>query len=414
MTFVFSLCGRRQVLLARPTWNSLLTSAKYFRHFIAGCFAIAALNVSDAGAQDTIKLGLVMPMTGVLASNGREAVDAAKLYMAQHGDTVASRKIELIVKDDGSIPDAGKRLAQELLVNEKVDLLGAGLSPTALSMAPIVTEAKIPTVVMISGTSVVTERSPYYVRTSFTLGQQSGIIADWAVQNGSKKAVSILSDFAPGAEAGKVFEQHFTQGGGTMLDTLKVPLANPDFSPFLQKARDAQPDTLFVFLPAGQAAAFARQFIERGLDKSGIKLIGTGDIVDDDDLPNTGDSLLAVVTAGFYSADHHSALNKQYVAEYKQATGHRANYISVGGYDGMHLIYETLKKTGGKTDPDSVLTAMKGMAWESPRGPISIDPQTREIVQNVYIRKVEKVDGEPWSVEFKTFEAVKDPLKEGR
>jgi branched-chain amino acid transport system substrate-binding protein len=409
MNFAFSLRGRRQAIL-----NSTVINAKYFRRFIAVCFAIAPLNVSDAGAQEAIKLGLVMPMTGVLASNGREAVDAAKLYMAQHGDTVAGRKIELIVKDDGSIPDAGKRLAQELLVNEKVDLLGAGLSPTALSMAPIVTEAKIPTVVMISGTSVVTERSPYYVRTSFTLGQQSGIIADWAVQNGSKKAVSILSDFAPGAEAGKVFEQHFTRGGGIMLDTLKVPLANPDFSPFLQKARDAQPDTLFVFLPAGQAAAFARQFIERGLDKTGIKLIGTGDIVDDDDLPNTGDSLLGVVTAGFYSADHHSALNKQYVAAYKQATGHRANYISVGGYDGMHLIYETLKKTGGKTDPGSVLAAMKGMAWESPRGPISIDPQTREIVQNVYIRKVEKVDGEPWSVEFKTFEAVKDPLKEGQ
>src|SRR5580704_18140837 len=169
MTFAFSLCGRRQVLLARPTWNLSPTSAEYLRHFIAGCLAIAALNVSDAGAQDAIKLGLVMPMTGVLASNGREAVDAAK-------------RIELIVKDDGSIPDAGKRLAQELLVNDKVDLLGAGLSPTALSMAPIVTEAKIPTVVMISGTSVVTERSPYYVRTSFTLGQQSGIIADWAIQ----------------------------------------------------------------------------------------------------------------------------------------------------------------------------------------------------------------------------------------
>ena len=414
MTFAFSLCGRRQMLLARPTWNLIPISTEYLRHFIAGGFAIAALNVSDAGAQEAIKLGLVMPMTGVLASNGREAVDAAKLYMAQHGDTVAGKRIELIVRDDGSIPDAGKRLAQELLVNDKVDLLGAGLSPTALSMAPIVTEAKIPTVVMISGTSVVTERSPYYVRTSFTLGQQSGIIADWATQNGSKKAVSILSDFAPGAEAGKVFEQHFTQGGGIVLDTLKVPLANPDFAPFLQKARDAQPDTLFVFLPAGQAAAFARQFIERGLDKTGIKLIGTGDIVDDDDLPNTGDSLLGVVTAGFYSAEHHSALNKQYVAAYKQATGHRANYISVGGYDGMHLIYETLKKTGGKTDADSVLAAMKGMAWESPRGPISIDPQTREIVQNVYIRKVERVDGEPWSVEFKTFEAVKDPLKVGR
>jgi branched-chain amino acid transport system substrate-binding protein len=415
MTFAFNLCGRRHVLPHGPTWNLTPTSADFLRRFfIAGCVSIAVLNVSDAGAQDAIRIGLVMPMTGVLASNGREAVDAAKLYMAQHGDTVAGRRIELIVKDDGSIPDAGKRLAQELLVNDKVDLLGAGLSPTALSMAPIVTEAKIPAVVMISGTSVVTERSPYYVRTSFTLGQQSGIIADWAVQNGSQKAVSILSDFAPGAEAGKVFEQHFTQGGGIVLDTIKVPLANPDFAPFLQRARDARPDTLFVFLPAGQAAAFARQFTERGLDKSGIKLIGTGDIVDDDDLPNTGDSLLGVVTAGFYSAEHHSALNQQYVAAYKQATGHRANYISVGGYDGMHLIYETLKKTGGKTDADSVLATMKGMAWESPRGPISIDPRTREIVQNVYVRKVEKVDGEPWSVEFKTFEAVKDPLKEGR
>jgi len=415
MNFAFSRRAHRQLLQVGPAWSLTPTSAEFLRlFFIAGCFSIAVLNVTDAGAEDAVKIGLVMPMTGVLASNGREAVDAAKLYMAQHGDTVAGKRIQLIVKDDGSIPDAGKRLAQELLVNDKVDLLGAGLSPTALSMAPIVTEAKIPTVVMISGTSVVTERSPYYVRTSFTLGQQSGIIADWAVQNGSQKAVSILSDFAPGAEAGKVFEQHFTQGGGIVLDTIKVPLANPDFAPFLQRARDARPDTLFVFLPAGQAAAFARQFTERGLDKSGIKLIGTGDIVDDDDLPNTGDSLLGVVTAGFYSAEHHSALNQQYVAAYKQATGHRANYISVGGYDGMHLIYETLKKTGGKTDADSVLATMKGMAWESPRGPISIDPRTREIVQNVYVRKVEKVDGEPWSVEFKTFEAVKDPLKEGR
>ena len=256
--------------------------------------------------------------------------------------------------------------------------------------------------------------SPYYVRTSFTLGQQSGIIADWAIQNGSKKVVSIISDFAPGAEAGKVFEQHFTKGGGQVLDTLKVPLANPDFAPFLQRARDEQPDTLFVFLPAGQAAPFARQFAERGLDKSGIKLIGTGDIVDDDDLPNTGDSLLGVVTAGFYSAAHPSALNKQYVADYQKATGHRANYLSVGGYDGMHLIYETLQKTGGKADADTMLAAMKGASWESPRGPISIDPRTRDIVQNVYIRKVEKVNGEPWAVEFKTFEAVKDPLKEDK
>jgi len=382
--------------------------------FIAACCAIAAtaLGGGGAGAQDTLKIGIVMPMTGPNAAGGREIVDAAKLYMAQHGDTVAGKKIELIFRDDASIPDNAKRLAQELIVNDHVSFLGAGITPSAMSMAPIATEAKVPTVVMISGTSVVTDRSPYYVRTSFTLGQQSGIIANWAIKNGSRKAVSVLSDWAPGAEAGKVFEMNFVKGGGQVLETLKVPLANPDFAPFLQRAADLHPDTLFVFVPAGQAGTFARQFAERGLDKSGIKLIGPGDIVDDDDLPTTGDTLLGVVTAGFYSAAHPSPLNKAYVAAYQKATGHRANFISVGGYDGMHLIYEALKKTGGKTDADAVIGAMKGMSWESPRGPMSIDPRTRDIVQNVYIRKVEKKDGQPWAVEIATFEAVKDPLKE--
>ena len=373
---------------------------------------LATIGTGPAWAQDVVKVGVVVPMTGTSAATGREISDAAKLYMAQHGDTVAGKKIQLIVRDDASVPDNAKRLAQELIVNDHVSFLGAGLTPSAMSMAPIATEAKVATVVMISGTSVVTDRSPYYVRTSFTLGQQSGIIADWAIKNGSKKAVSILSDWAPGAEAGKVFELHFAKGGGQVLDTLKVPLASPDFAPFLQRARDLKPDTLFVFVPAGQAGTFARQFAERGLDKSGIKLIGPGDIVDDDDLPGTGDTLLGVVTAGFYSAAHPSALNKQYVAAYQKATGHRANFISVGGYDGMHLIYETLKKTGGKTDADTAVAAMKGMSWESPRGPISIDPRTRDIVQNIYIRKVEKKNGEPWAVEFETFDAVKDPLKE--
>jgi len=379
---------------------------------IAGlAIAAAAFGARGAGAQDTIKIGLVMPMTGTVGAAGQEVVAAVKLYMAQHGDTVAGKKIELIVRDDGSVPDVAKRLAQELVVNDHVAILGAGTTPSAMSMAPIATEAKVPTVVMISGTSVVTERSPYYVRTCFTLGQQSGIIADWAIKNGSRKAVSVLSDWAPGAEAGKVFEQHFTAGGGQLLETLKVPLANPDFAPFLQRAHDLKPDTLFVFVPAGQAGTFAKQFAERGLDKSGIKLVGPGDIVDDNDLAGTGDSLLGVVTAGFYSAAHPSALNKDYVAAYAMATGgKRANFISVGGYDGMHLIYEALKKTGGNTDPEKLLAAMKGMSWESPRGPISIDPNTRDIVQNIYIRKVEKKDGAPWAIEFATFEAVKDPL----
>jgi branched-chain amino acid transport system substrate-binding protein len=389
------------------------------RH-IAVCLPIAAAGLGlAAGAiaqspapQDTIKIGIVMPMTGTSAAVGREISDATKLYVAQHGDTVAGKKIELILKDDQSVPDNAKRLAQELIVNDKVNFLAAGLTPSAMSMAPVATEAKVPTVVMVSGTSVVTERSPYYVRTSFTLGQQSGIIADWAIKNGSKKAVSILSDWAPGAEAGKVFEANFTKGGGQVLDTLKVPLANPDFSPFLQRAHDLAPDTLFVFVPAGQAGTFARQFAERGLDKSGIKLVGPGDIVDDDDLPSTGDALLGVVTAGMYSAAHPSQLNKDYAAAYQKASGHRANFISVSGYDGMNLIYEALKKTSGNTDADMVIGAMKGMTWESPRGTISIDPRTRDIVQNIYIRKVQKVDGQPWAIEFETFPAVKDPLKE--
>src|SRR5271170_3758032 len=382
--------------------------------FAAGClaFAVSALAAGAAAPADTIKIGIVMPMTGTSAAVGREISDATKLYVAQHGDTVAGRKIELIIRDDGSVPDNAKRLAQELIVNDKVNILGAGSTPSSMSMAPIATEAKIPTVVMLSGTSVVTDRSPFYVRTSFTLGQQSGIMADWAIKNGSKKAVSVLSDWAPGAEAGKVFETNFTKGGGQILDTLKVPLANPDFSPFLQRAHDLQPDTLFVFVPAGEAGTFARQFSERGLDKSGIKLIGPGDIVDDDDLPSTGDALLGVVTAGLYSTAHPSQLNKDYVAAYQKATGHRANFISVGGYDGMHLIYEALKKTSGNTDADAVVGAMKGMKWESPRGTISIDPRTRDIVQNIYIRKVQKVAGEPWAIEFDTFPAVKDPLKE--
>jgi branched-chain amino acid transport system substrate-binding protein len=374
----------------------------------------AGAGIGSAAAQDnnTIKIGIVVPMTGTSGAVGREISDATKLYVAQHGDTVAGKKIELIVRDDQSVPDNAKRIAQELVVNDKVSFLGAGLTPSAMSMAPIATEAKVPTVVMVSGTSAVTERSPYYVRTSFTLGQQSGIIADWAIKNGSKKAVSILSDWAPGAEAGKVFEQNFIKGGGQVLETLKVPLANPDFSPFLQRARDLQPDTLFVFVPAGQAGTFARQFSERGLDKSGIKLIGPGDIVDDDDLPSTGDALLGVVTAGMYSAAHPSQMNKDYVEAYKKATGHRANFISVGGYDGMNLIYQALKQTNGNTDADAVIGAVKGMKWESPRGPISIDPRTRDIVQNIYIRKVQKVGGEPWAIEFETFAAVKDPLKE--
>ena len=384
------------------------------RHFIRASLAAASSIVlaGTAHAQDTIKIGLIQSMTGQLAAVGKQVIAGARLYMQENGDTVAGRKIQLIVKDDTTVPDVARRLAQELIVNEKVNILGLGITPVALAIAPLATESKTATVIMVSGTSIVTERSPFFVRTSFTLGQQASIMGDWAAKNGMKKVAVVLSDWAPGAEAGNVFTEYFTKAGGTVTESIKIPLANPDFAPFLQRAADGKPDAMFVFVPAGQAGTFAKQFIERGLDKSGIKLIGPGDITDDDDLPGMGEAMLGVVTAGIYSASHDSAKNKAYVEAIKKANnGMRPNFISLGGYDGMHAIYEALKKTGGKTDGEAVIAAMKGLAWESPRGKISIDPETRDIVQNIYLRKVEKVGAELYNTEFATNEAVKDPSK---
>ena len=374
-------------------------------------FAAATLAATGALAQD-MKVGVVLPLTGGLAPVGKQVQAGIKMYMDKNGASVAGKKIDLIVKDDGGVPDNSKRLAQELIVNDKVAVIGSALTPSAMAIGPLSTQAKTANVVMVSGTSgVINPNNPYMVRTSFTLGQQSGIIAEWAAKNGSKKVAIIQSDWAPGAEAAAVFTDAFTKAGGQIAETIKVPLANPDFAPFLQRARDANPDTLFVFVPASQAGTFAKQFAERGLDKAGIKLIGPGDIVDDNDLPGMGDAMLGVVTAGIYSAYHNSPANKEYVAAFQKANGYRPNFISLGGYDGMHAIYEALKKTQGKTDGDGLINAMKGMTWESPRGQISIDPETRDIVQNVYIGKVEKVQGELYNVEFETFKAVKDPLK---
>ena len=378
---------------------------------VAIALAAGTLAASAASAED-VKVGVVLPLTGGLAPVGKQVQAGIKAYMDKNGATVAGKKIDLIVKDDGSVADNSKRLAQELIVNDKVAIIGSALTPSAMAIGPLSTQAKTANVVMVSGTSgVINPNNPYMVRTSFTLGQQSGIIAEWAAKNGSKKVVIVQSDWAPGAEATAVFTEAFTKAGGQIAETIKVPLSNPDFAPFLERARDLNPDTLFVFVPAGQAGAFAKQFVQRGFDKAGIKLIGPGDITDDNDLAGMSDAMLGVVTAGHYSAYHQSAMNKKYVEDFKSADNLRPNFISVGGWDGMHAIYEALKKTGGKTDGDSLIEAMKGMSWESPRGPISIDPQTRDIVQNIYIRKVEKKNGELYNVEFATVEAVKDPGK---
>jgi branched-chain amino acid transport system substrate-binding protein len=377
---------------------------------VAGLALLAAPAAS--WAQDSVKIGLILPMTGQQASTGKQISAAVRLYQQEHGSTVAGKKVEVIVKDDGAVPDNTKRLAQELIVNDKVSVIaGFGVTPAALAAAPLATEAKVVEVVMAAGTSIITERSPYITRTSFTLPQSSVIIADWAAKNGIKKVVSIVSDYAPGADAEKSFSERFKAAGGDVVEAIKVPLANPDFAPFLQRAADAKPDAIFVFVPSGQGGTFMKQYAERGLDKAGIKLIGPGDVTDDDLLPGMGDAVIGAVTAHLYSADHDSPKNKAYVEAFKKANNFRPNFMSVGGYDGMHLIYEALKKTGGKADGDSLIAAMKGLTWESPRGPISIDPETRDIVQNIYIRKVEKKNGELYNVEFATFDAVKDPGK---
>jgi branched-chain amino acid transport system substrate-binding protein len=384
------------------------------KRILAGLAAAAIVAFAGGvSAQEPVKVGLILPMTGGQASTGKQIDAAVRLYMQQHGDTVAGRKIEIILKDDGTVPDNTKRLAQELIVNDHVNFIaGFGITPSALAAAPLATEAKVPEIVMAAGTSIITERSPYIARTSFTLAQSCVIIADWAAKNGIKKVVTLVSDYAPGADAQNSFKERFTAAGGQVIEELKVPLASPDFSPVLQRAADAKPDALFVFVPAGQGGTFVKQYAERGLDKAGIKLIGPGDVTDDDLLNNMGDAVLGAVTAFFYSASHPSAMNKDFVAAYKKLmNGQRPGFMAVGGYDGIHLIYEALKKTGGKTDGDALIAAMKGMKWESPRGPISIDPDTRDIIQNIYIRRVERVGGELYNTEFATFEAIKDPIK---
>ncbi len=382
------------------------------KQIIAFACVIAGLAGSDAAAQDVIKIGVSFAMTGAgFNAAGRQASAGARLYMQQHGDVVAGKKIELILRDDAGVADNARRLVQEMIVNDKVNIIAGGITPTVLAYGPLVTQAKIATVVMISGASVTTTVSPYYVRTSFILSQSSWIMGEWAAKNGSKRVVTLVNEWAPGIEAETAFKQRFTELGGEIIESIRIPLANPDFAPFLQRVRDLNPDTAFLYFPGTQAGIFAKQFAERGLASSGIKIIGPGDLTDDDQLNSMGDQMIGMITAHDYSAAHDSPLNKKYVEEFRKTNNFRPDFVSVGGYDGMHLIYEALKKTGGKTDGDTLLTAMKGMRWESPRGMMSIDPETRDIVQNIYISKVEKVNGELWNMEFATFPDVKDPMK---
>ncbi|MBA3039927.1 MAG: ABC transporter substrate-binding protein [Alphaproteobacteria bacterium] len=380
------------------------------RIFIAGTL-LSMLAAGSAGAQEAVKIGLILPMTGPFASTGRQVEAGVRAYMALHGDTVAGKKIELVLRDDAGTADQTRRIAQELVVNDGVSMLaGFGLTPLAMAVAPVLNQVKVPAIITSATTSAIMKQSDYFVRTSMGGPQSALPVASWAVENGLKRVVTLVTDYGPGHDIEKGFTDQFKKEGGEIVEAVRVPLQNPDFAPFLQRVRDAKPDAVFVFVPSGVGSLFMKQFADRGLKEAGIKLIATGDVTDDDLLNAIGEPAMGIVTGHFYSANHDSPENKAFVGEVRKANDNmRPNFMSVGGYDAMHLAYAALEKTGGDTDGTKLIEAMKGMEWMSPRGPITIDPATRDIVQDIYIREVKQVDGELYNVELKTYEKIRDP-----
>jgi branched-chain amino acid transport system substrate-binding protein len=355
-------------------------------------------------------------MSGPFASIGDEITAGIKTYMKQHGDTVAGRKIEMIVKDTtGPSPEIAKRLAQDLVLRDKVEFLaGFGLTPEALAVAPIATEAKTPMVIMNAATSIITTKSPYIARVSFTLAQVAGPMATWAAKNGVHQVYTLVSDYGPGVDAEAEFKKTFTAAGGTIAGSVRVPLQNPDFSPFVQRIKDTNPQAVFVFVPAGQqGTAFMKAFAERGLAHAGVKILATGDLTEDHQLDAIGDAALGVITTHHYSAAHDSAENKAFLKAFRDTNGDamRPNFMAVGGYDGMAAIYEVVRKLNGRIDADKAMEVLKGLKLASPRGALVVDPETRDPIQTVYVRRVEKVDGHLYNVEFDKFANMKDPGK---
>jgi len=382
------------------------------------CLALAAAvlaGTTGLAQAATLKIGMILPMSGPFSSYGQQILNGARLYLSEKGNTLGERPVEIIVRDDtGVAPERSKRAAQELVTQDKVDILaGFGMTPSGFAVAPISAAAKKPMVIMNAATSAITEKSPYIVRTSMTLPQTTAPLATWAASHGIHTAYTLVADFGPGHDAEKQFIRTFTEAGGKVAGSVRTPVSNPDFAPFLQKIKDVKPDAVFLFVPAGeQGVAFLKGYRERGLAAAGIRLISTGDLTDEDVLDAMGDAAVGIVTSMQYSQAHDSALNQAYTKAYRQAyPDRRPNFMSVAGYDGMHLIDEVLKKTGGDATGDRFIEAAKGLKLESPRGMITISPTTRDIVQTIYIREVKKVDGTLQNVEFDRYADVEDPGK---
>jgi branched-chain amino acid transport system substrate-binding protein len=386
------------------------------RLLLAGVVLFATCVLAASGyAEDTLKIGLIISYSGQFADTAAQMDNAIKLYVKQHGDTVAGKKIELIRKDTGGIaPDVAKRLAQELIVRDHADIIaGFALTPNALAAADVSAEAKKFMVVMNAATSIITTKSPYIARTSVTTPQLNQTLGAWAAKNGIKTVYTMVSDYGPGIDAETAFHTGFKEAGGQIVGSVRFPVANPDFSAFVQRAKDVNPDAIYIWIPGGaQPAAVGKALAERGIDTSKVKVLGQDALTFESALKSMGEAALGIITVSNYDHNHNSPLNHEFVKAYNEEFHRNPDIYSIGGYDGMNLIYETLKKTDGKADGDSLITAAKGMSWESPRGPISIDPQTRDIVETVYIRRVEKVGDNLVNVEFDKVENVKDPVKE--
>ncbi len=390
------------------------------RRLLAGLASLAIAAVAaatTAQAQGTVKIGLIMPYTGQFADLAAQMDNGIKLYMKQKGDTVAGKKIEIVRKDSGGVaPDVASRLAQELVTRDGVDILaGFTLSPNTIAVSKISDQAKKFMVIMNAATTVIITMSPYSVRTSMTLPSVGATAGAWAHKSGIRKVYTMVSDFAPGKDAEASFHEAFKRSGGEIVGSVRMPVGNPDFSAFVQRAKDLNPESIFIFVPAGaQPAALGKAFAERGVDAKKIKIIGTGEVGDEKSLQGMGDAGLGIITVWHYDFNDDSKLNKAFVTAYNAEYKRNPDFGSVGGYDGMHVIYEALKKTGGKTDGDSLIAAARGLKFDSPRGPFQIDPETRDVVQNIYIRRVEKVGGTLRNVAFDKVENVKDAGSAGK
>jgi branched-chain amino acid transport system substrate-binding protein len=365
-------------------------------------------------AQAPIKIGLILELSGQFADTGAQVENGIKTYMKQHGGTINGRKVEFIRKDvGGPAPDVAKRLAQELVVRDKVDILaGFVLTPNALAAADVSAEAKKFMVVMNAATSIITTKSPYMVRTSVTLPQVAETLGSWSAKNGVKRVYTMVTDYGPGHDFEAGFVRAFKAAGGDIIGSVRFPVANPDFAAFMQRAKDINPEAIAIFVPGGaQPAALGKAMAERGIDPDKVKILGSGETTAEMALKSMGDAGIGIYSAWHYDYKLDNALNREFVRVYNEMHKRNPDFFSVGGYDGMHVIYEAVKKAGAKLDGESLVAAAKGLKWNSPRGPMSIDPETRDVVQTIYMRRVRKVAGELVNVNFDQVNEVKDPVK---